>query len=70
MPTAYETYQMYLKGPAVLIRLFEQTLGTEVIYGPPPPDLAGVFSVGRSPCTVIDCRFPIGSGANSRYRTR
>ena len=36
MPTAYEIYQTYLKGPAALIRLFKQALGTEAIYGPPP----------------------------------
>jgi hypothetical protein len=39
MPTAYEIYQTYLKGPAALIRLFEQALGTAAIYGQPPPDL-------------------------------
>jgi transposase len=39
MPTAYEIYQTYLKGPAALIRLFEQALGTQAIYGSPPPDL-------------------------------
>jgi transposase len=38
MPTAYEIYQTYLKGPAALIRLFEQALGTEAIYGQPNPD--------------------------------
>lgn len=39
MPTAYEIYQTYLKGPAALIRLFELSLGTQAIYGPPPSDL-------------------------------
>lgn len=39
MPTAYEIYQTYLKGPAALIRLFEQALGTAAIYGSPPTDL-------------------------------
>jgi transposase len=38
MPTAYEIYQTYLKGPAALIRLFEQALGTLAIYGTPDPD--------------------------------
>jgi transposase len=38
MPTAYEIYQTYLKGPAALIRLFEQALGTQAIYGQPSPD--------------------------------
>lgn len=38
MPTAYEIYQTYLKGPAALIRLFEQALGTAAIYGQPGPD--------------------------------
>ncbi|MCA1568568.1 MAG: hypothetical protein LC803_23555 [Acidobacteria bacterium] len=38
MPTAYEIYQTYLKGPAALIRQFEQALGTQAIYGQPTPD--------------------------------
>jgi transposase len=38
MPTDYEIYQTYLKGPGAVIRLFEQALGTVAIYGPPPPD--------------------------------
>ena len=38
MPTAYEIYQTYLRGPAAVIRLFEQSLGTQAIYGPPDPD--------------------------------
>ena len=39
MPTAYEIYQTYLKGPQALIRLFGQSLGTTPIYGLPPPDI-------------------------------
>jgi transposase len=39
MPTAYEIYQTYLCGPAAVIRLFEQALGTQAIYGPPNPDM-------------------------------
>lgn len=39
MPTSYEIYQTYLRGPAAVIRLFEQALGTQAIYGPPPPDM-------------------------------
>ena len=39
MPTAYEIYQTYLKGPAALICLFEQALGTQAIYGSPNPDM-------------------------------
>ena len=39
MPTSYETYQTYLRGPAAVIRLFEQALGTQAIYGAPPPDI-------------------------------
>jgi uncharacterized coiled-coil protein SlyX len=35
MPTAYEIYQTYLRGPAAVIRLFEQTLGAQAIYGAP-----------------------------------
>jgi transposase len=38
MPTAYDIYQAYLKGPTALIRLFEQALGTATIYGQPDPD--------------------------------
>ena len=38
MPTSYEIYQTYLRGPAAVIRLFEQALGTQAIYGPPDPD--------------------------------
>ena len=39
MPTSYEIYQTYLKGPAALIHLFEQSLGSQAIYGPPDPDM-------------------------------
>src|SRR5215212_1906537 len=39
MPTSYEIYQTYLRGPAAVIRLFEEALGTRAIYGPPPPDM-------------------------------
>ena len=38
MPTSYEIYQTYLRGPAAVIRLFEQALGTQAIYGLPDPD--------------------------------
>ena len=38
MPTSYEIYQTYLRGPAAVIRLFEQALGTQAIYGRPDPD--------------------------------
>ena len=38
MPTSYEIYQTYLRGPAALIRLFEEALGTRAVYGPPDPD--------------------------------
>jgi len=39
MPTSYEIYQTYLRGPAAVIRLFEQALGTQAIYGPPDLDM-------------------------------
>jgi transposase len=39
MPTSYEIYQTYLRGPAAVIRLFEQALGTQAIYGVPTPDM-------------------------------
>ena len=39
MPTSYEIYQTYMRGPAAVIRLFEQALGTQAIYGPPDPDM-------------------------------
>jgi hypothetical protein len=39
MPTSFEIYQTYLRGPAADIRLFEQALGTQAIYGAPTPDM-------------------------------
>lgn len=39
MPTSYEIYQTYLRGPAAVLRLFEQSLGTQAIYGAPDPDM-------------------------------
>jgi uncharacterized protein with von Willebrand factor type A (vWA) domain len=39
MPTSCEIYQTYLCGPAAVIRLFEQALGTRAIYGAPDPDM-------------------------------
>jgi transposase len=36
--SAYEVYQTHLRGPAAVIRLFEQTFGTLALYGPPEPD--------------------------------
>jgi transposase len=39
MPTSYEIYQTYLRGPAAVLRLFEQALGTQAIYGTPAPDM-------------------------------
>ena len=39
MPTSYEIYQTYLRGPAAVLRLFEQALGTQAIYGTPTPDI-------------------------------
>jgi len=39
MPTSYEIYQTYLRGPAAVLRLFEQSLGTQAIYGRPAPDM-------------------------------
>lgn len=39
MPTSYEIYQTYLRGPAAVIRLFEQALGTQASYGLPAPDI-------------------------------
>ena len=38
MPTAFEIFQTYLKGPGAVIHLFEQSLGTQAIYGRPAPD--------------------------------
>jgi hypothetical protein len=37
MPTSDEIYQTYLRGPAAVIRLCEQALGTQAIYGTPNP---------------------------------
>jgi transposase len=39
MPTSYEIYQTYLRGLAAVIRLFEQALGAQAIYGAPTPDM-------------------------------
>ncbi|MBA3323677.1 MAG: hypothetical protein H0T45_19820, partial [Pyrinomonadaceae bacterium] len=39
MPTSYEIYQTYLRGPAAVIHLFEQALGTQAIYGLLEPDM-------------------------------
>ncbi|HEX6623479.1 MAG TPA: hypothetical protein VF064_07180 [Pyrinomonadaceae bacterium] len=39
MPTSYEIYQTYLRGPVAVLRLFEQSLGTQAIYGPPEQDI-------------------------------
>ena len=39
MPTCFEIYETYQRGPAAVLRLFEKALGTLAIYGPPPPDM-------------------------------
>ena len=39
MPTCFEIYETYQRGPAAALRLFEESLGTRSIYGPPPPDM-------------------------------
>ncbi len=39
MPTCFEIYETYQRGPAAVLRLFEEALGTRAIYGPPPPDM-------------------------------
>ena len=39
MPTCFEIYETYQRGPAAVLRLFEEALGTQAIYGPPPPDM-------------------------------
>ncbi len=39
MPTSYGIYQTYLRGPAAVIRLFEQALSTQAIYGMPDLDM-------------------------------
>ncbi|MDQ3803340.1 MAG: IS66 family transposase [Acidobacteriota bacterium] len=39
MPTCYEIYETYRRGPAAVLRLFEEALGTRAIYGPPDPDM-------------------------------
>jgi transposase len=38
MPTCFEIYETYQRGPAVVLRLFEEALGTRAIYGPPDPN--------------------------------
>jgi transposase len=39
MPTCFEIYETYQRGPAAVLRLFEEALGTRAIYGPPDPDM-------------------------------
>ena len=39
MPTCFEIYETYQRGPVAVLRLFEEALGTLAIYGPPPPDM-------------------------------
>jgi len=39
MPTCFEIYKTYQRGPAAVLRLFEEALGTLAIYGPPDPDI-------------------------------
>jgi hypothetical protein len=51
--SAYEIYQTYLRGPAAIIRLFEQTFGTLALYGPPEPDLQQRTIEAQS--AEIDC---------------
>lgn len=34
----WRIYQAYLHGPSALLRLFEETFGRHVLYGPPEPD--------------------------------
>jgi hypothetical protein len=49
MPTSYEIYQTYLCGPVAALRLFEQSLGTQAIYGRPDPDMQqSAIGVGPS----------------------
>jgi hypothetical protein len=38
MPTCFEIYETYQRGPAAVLRLFEEALGTRAIYGPPDSD--------------------------------
>jgi transposase len=38
MPTCFEIYETYQRGPTAVLRLFEEALGTRAIYGPPDPD--------------------------------
>src|SRR5215216_419297 len=34
----WQIYQAYLRGPAALVRLFEDAFGKRALYGPPDPD--------------------------------
>jgi hypothetical protein len=38
-PTCFEIYETYQRGPAAILRRFEQSLGARAIYGPPDPDM-------------------------------
>lgn len=55
MPTAYEIYQTYLKGPAALIRLFEQTLSTQAIYSNLPKGKEVLFLL-TSACPTSEAK--------------
>ena len=39
MPTCFEIYETYQRGPVAVLRLFEEALGTRAIYGTPDPDM-------------------------------
>src|ERR1051325_1094952 len=39
MPTRSEIYETSQRGPAAILRLFEEALCTLAIYGPLPPDM-------------------------------
>ncbi len=52
MPASYEIYQTYLRGAAAVIRLFEQALVTQAIYGAPDTD--------RQQCIIDDLSEEVG----------
>jgi hypothetical protein len=66
MPTSYEIYQTYLRGPAAVIRLFEQTRGENVKFAYltneyNPQELTGRHDRGPVLRKTIKAVPPLGS---------
>jgi hypothetical protein len=72
MPTCFEIYETYQRGPAAVLRLFEEALGTQAIYGPPPPDMqqrtidALSEDIGRLKRQISRLKAALGEARGSR----